>query len=123
VARAAVAEVLATADGHHGVIYQATGPESLGAQERAALLSKAAGKPLAFVQVAPEQLREGLRGAGLPPDIVDAVISIKDMWAAGGFDVARRCRKACRPQTSFVGRVRGRGVQKRMSRMERTQES
>jgi NAD(P)H dehydrogenase (quinone) len=84
---AAVAEVLAAADGHHGAIYQATGPESLGAQERAAMLSKAAGKPLAFVQVTPEQLREGLRGAGLPPDIVDAVISIKDMWAAGGFDV------------------------------------
>jgi NAD(P)H dehydrogenase (quinone) len=84
---AAAAGLLATADRHHGVIYQGTGPESLGAEQRAAILSKAAGKRLAFVQVTPEQLREALRSAGLPPPIVDAVVSIKDMWATGGFDV------------------------------------
>jgi hypothetical protein len=35
-------------------------------ENRAAVLSKAAGKPLAFVQVTPEQLREELRGAHHP---------------------------------------------------------
>jgi NAD(P)H dehydrogenase (quinone) len=84
---ATVAGVLADADRHHGAIYQATGPESFGGEQRAALLSQTAGRPLVFVQVTPAELREGLRGAGLPPEIIDAVISIKDMWAVGGFDV------------------------------------
>ena len=60
---AAAAGLLATEGQHHGAIYQGTGPASLTAQERAAVLSKAAGKPLAFVQVTPEQLGQGLKGA------------------------------------------------------------
>lgn len=84
---AAAAGLLATEGQHHGAIYQGTGPTSLGAAERAAILSKAAGKPLAFVQVTPDQLAQGLKGAGLPPVIVDAVLSIQNMWAVGGFDV------------------------------------
>jgi NAD(P)H dehydrogenase (quinone) len=84
---AAAAGLLATEGQHHGAIYQGTGPASLTAKERAAVLSKAAGKPLAFVQVTPEELGQGLKGAGLPPPIIDAVLSIQNMWAVGGFDV------------------------------------
>jgi NAD(P)H dehydrogenase (quinone) len=83
---AAAAGLLAT-EGHHGAIYQGTGPASLNAEERAALLSKASGKPLAFVQITNEQLQQGLQAANLPPPIVDAVLSIQHMWAVGGFDV------------------------------------
>jgi NAD(P)H dehydrogenase (quinone) len=84
---AAAAGLLATEGEHHGAIYQGTGPAALAGPEWTAILSKAAGKPLAFVQVTPEQLGEGLKAAGLPPPIVDAVLSIKSMWAVGGFDV------------------------------------
>jgi NAD(P)H dehydrogenase (quinone) len=84
---AAAAGLLATEGQHHGAIYQGTGPGSLTAQERAAVFSRAAGKPLAFVQVTPEQLGQGLKGAGLPAPIIDAVLSIQNMWAVGGFDV------------------------------------
>jgi NAD(P)H dehydrogenase (quinone) len=84
---AAAAGLLATEGEHHGAIYQGTGPGALAAPEWTTILSKAAGKPLAFVQVTPEQLGQGLKAAGLPPPIIDAVLSIKSMWAAGGFDV------------------------------------
>lgn len=83
---AASAAVLAT-EGHHGTIYQATGPEALDGPARAALIAKVAGQSYAFAQVTPEQYGEGLTGAGLPPFMVDAVLSIQDMWAKGGFDV------------------------------------
>jgi NAD(P)H dehydrogenase (quinone) len=34
-----------------------------------------------------EQYAAGLAAAGLPPFIIDAVMSIQEMWAVGGFDV------------------------------------
>lgn len=83
---AAAAGILAT-DGHHGAIYQATGPAALDGQARAALVAKVTGKPFAFATVTEDQYREGLAAAGLPPFVVDAVLGIQDMWAKGGFDV------------------------------------
>lgn len=83
---AAAAGILA-GDGHHGAIYQATGPAALDGSARASLVAEVTGESFAFVPVTAEQYREGLAGAGLPPFVVDAVLSIQDMWAAGGFDV------------------------------------
>jgi hypothetical protein len=45
------------------------------------------GKSFAFAAVSVAQYREGLAAAGLPPFVVDAVLSIQDMWSVGGFDV------------------------------------
>ena len=83
---AAAAGLLATA-GHEGAIYQATGPASLDGSERAEIIARAANKPVTFVPVPVEQYRQGLEAAGLPPFVVDAVLSIQDMWSIGGFDV------------------------------------
>jgi NAD(P)H dehydrogenase (quinone) len=83
---AAAAGILAT-DGHHGAIYQATGPAALDGAARAALVAKVTGKNFGFAQITADQYREGLAGAGLPPFVVDAVLSIQDMWARGGFNV------------------------------------
>jgi NAD(P)H dehydrogenase (quinone) len=80
------AGVLAS-DGHHGAIYQATGLAALDGAARAALVSQATGKPFAFAQVSVEQYRAGLQAAGLPPFVVDAVLSIQEMRSVGGFDV------------------------------------
>lgn len=84
---AAAAAGLLASDGHHGAIYQATGPDSLDGPARAALIADVMNTSYSFVQVTAEQYGEGLKDAGLPPFIVDAALSIQDMWARGGFDV------------------------------------
>jgi NAD(P)H dehydrogenase (quinone) len=83
---AAAAGLIAT-EGHHGAIYNATGPEALDGPARAAVVAKVTGKPFAFVQVPLEQLLDGLKAAGLPPIVLDAFASIEDMWAKGAFDI------------------------------------
>lgn len=54
---------------------------------RAAAISKAAGKPMAFVEVPLAQDRKGLEGAGLPSAIIEAISEIQELWANGAFDV------------------------------------
>ena len=83
---AAAAGLIAT-EGHHGAIYNATGPETLDGAARAAVVAKVAGRPFAFVQVPLEQLLGGIKAAGLPSAVLDAVASIEDMWAKGAFDI------------------------------------
>jgi NAD(P)H dehydrogenase (quinone) len=76
---------------------------ALDGEARAALVSKVTGKNFAFAAVDPAQYREGLVAAGLPPLIVEAVLSIQDMWSAGGFEVTTGDveRLAGRPSRSF----------------------
>jgi NAD(P)H dehydrogenase (quinone) len=83
---AAAAGILVGKD-HHGAIYQATGPAALDGETRASLVAKVTGKSFGFAAVTVDQYRAGLTGAGLPALVVDAVLSIQDMWATGGFDV------------------------------------
>ena len=83
---AAAAGLIAT-EGHHGAIYNATGPETLDGAARAAVVAKVTGKPFAFVEVPREQLLGGLEAAGMPRAVIDAVASIEDMWAKGAFDL------------------------------------
>lgn len=83
---AAAAGILAT-DGHHGAIYQATGPVALDGNARAAIVARVTGKDFGFAAVPAEQYGQGLTAAGLPPFVVDAVLSIQHMWSVGGFDV------------------------------------
>ncbi len=83
---AAAAGILATT-GHHGAIYQATGPASLDGAQRAAAIAKASGKPMQFVELPLAQYRQGLEAAQLPPPIVEAMSDIQEMWANGSLDV------------------------------------
>ena len=83
---AAAAGLIAT-EGHHGAIYNATGPETLDGAARAAVVAEVTGKPLAFARLPLEQLLAGFRAAGLPPVVIDAIASIEDMWAKGAFDI------------------------------------
>lgn len=83
---AACAGVLAT-EGHHGAIYNATGPEALDGPGRAAMIAEIIGKPFAFVQVTAEQYAEGLKAAGLPPAFINVGLSIQEMIARGAFDI------------------------------------
>jgi NAD(P)H dehydrogenase (quinone) len=44
---------------------------------RAALIAKITGRPLAFLAITEEQLRAGLKKAGLPVEVVNIVVSIQ----------------------------------------------
>jgi NAD(P)H dehydrogenase (quinone) len=84
---AAAAAGLLTSKGHDGAIYTGTGPASLTGAERAAAAAKASGKPVQFVCVPVENLCAQFGQAGLPPDVINAVISIQEAFVAGGFDI------------------------------------
>jgi NAD(P)H dehydrogenase (quinone) len=84
---AAASAGILTGEGHHGAIYQGTGPAALTGTQRAAAVSAVAGKPLAFVVLPEEQLAAGLLQAGLPREIANVVISIQKGFAVGGFDL------------------------------------
>ncbi|WP_117192579.1 SDR family oxidoreductase [Rhizobium terrae] len=64
-----------------------TGQESLTAEEIAARVSAAAGKPLDVVHVTDEQLGQGLTGAGLPDFVVKMLVSADANMRAGNFDL------------------------------------
>lgn len=64
-----------------------TGSESLNAEEIAALVSKASGKPLNVAHVTDEQLAGGLTSAGLPDFLVKMLVSADANIRAGNFDL------------------------------------
>lgn len=64
-----------------------TGSESLNAEEIAALVSEATGKPLNVVHVTDEQLAGGLTSAGLPDFLVKMLVSADANIRAGNFDL------------------------------------
>lgn len=106
---AAAAAGLLAGEGHEGAIYNGTGPVSLSGAERAALVAEASGKPMNFLALPEEALRGGLAGAGLPDEVVDAVVAIQQSFAVGGFDIVtgdveRLSGKAPRPlETVLTG--------------------
>jgi uncharacterized protein YbjT (DUF2867 family) len=67
---AAVAAAALTEDGHHGRIYELTGPEALPFAEAVAVIAKASGRPIAFGIVTAEDYAAALRAEGLPEDLV-----------------------------------------------------
>ncbi|TNM62011.1 SDR family oxidoreductase [Aliirhizobium smilacinae] len=84
-ARAAAAALANPPTGSN--ILTLTGSESLTAEEIAALVSKASGKPLNIVHVTDEQLAGGLTSAGLPDFLVRMLVSADANIRAGNFDL------------------------------------
>lgn len=64
---AEVAAAALTQPGHEGKIYDLTGPEALTHTEAAAILSGATGRPVTFVDVPPEAMREAVLAGGMGP--------------------------------------------------------
>ena len=56
-------------------VYNVTGPEALTADETAALVSEAVGKPLQVVHVTPDQLQAGMIAAGVPDFLAPVFVS------------------------------------------------
>lgn len=71
---AAAAAAALTEDGHEGQTYTLTGPEGLTHADMAAELSRALGRPVAFVDVPPEAMRDAVLGLGMNPWQADGLI-------------------------------------------------
>ncbi|HEY9259561.1 SDR family oxidoreductase [Chitinophaga sp.] len=80
---AAVAALALTTPGHAGKIYDITGPESLTHTELAAKLSTALGRPIQYINVAPEQLLQALSRAGFPSWQAEGLIEDYAHYARG----------------------------------------
>ena len=84
---AAAAAGLLAGEGHEGAIYTGTGARTWSGAERAALVAKLSGQPLNHVIITAEDLRSRFLQAGLPPHVVEVVVSIRQGFVAGGFDI------------------------------------
>ncbi|AJD41747.1 SDR family oxidoreductase [Rhizobium sp. SEMIA 4085] len=82
----AIAAALASATGESAT-YTLTGSQSLTADEIAAGIAAAVGKPLQAVKVSDEQLGQSMRGAGLPDFVADMLVSADANIRAGNFDL------------------------------------
>jgi uncharacterized protein YbjT (DUF2867 family) len=71
---AAVAARALTEEGHDGKTYTITGPAAITHTEMASALSKAIGRPVAFIDVPPDAFAGALKGAGVPPWQADGLV-------------------------------------------------
>lgn len=83
-----VAVTVLTSEGHEGQTYTLTGPESLSMAEVAARLSTALGKPVNYVNVAPDKAKAGMMAMGMPDWRADAWVGLGGMIAMGKADMA-----------------------------------
>ena len=71
---AAAAAAALTEPGHDGRVYDLTGPDALTHAELAASISAAVGRPIAFVDIPPEAMRDALLDLGMPVWQADGLI-------------------------------------------------
>ena len=80
---AVAAEILADPEGHGSQTYVLTGPEAVDDGEVARLASSAAGRPIQYVDLSPDQLAEGLRSQQTPGWMVNHIIALEGIKSAG----------------------------------------
>lgn len=80
---ASLAARVLTESGHEGKTYDITGPQALTHAEMADQLSKAAGKPIKYVDVPPDAMRQALLGSGMPEWQADGLVEDYDHYRRG----------------------------------------
>jgi uncharacterized protein YbjT (DUF2867 family) len=80
---AAVAARALTEEGHDGKTYTITGPAAVTHTEMASAVSKAIGRPVAFVDVPPDAFAGALKSAGVPAWQVDGLVEDYAHYARG----------------------------------------
>lgn len=95
---AAVAVRALVSTGHDGASYDVTGPEVLNHAAVARELSDATGRPVRYVDLAPEDFRRGMEAAGMPPWMASALTELEQTYRAHRAEVV----------TDDVQRVTGR---------------
>lgn len=83
---AAVARVLLTEPGHEGDVAAVTGPAAVSYQDVAAALGEHLGRPLTYVDVADDAVRQSLLGFGLSPWFVDALVGLYQDYRRSGLE-------------------------------------
>lgn len=83
---AAVAARALTEPGHAGAHYDVTGPEALSYADVAAKLSSALDRPVSYVSVSDDAVRQALLGAGLTPWFADAFVGLYQDYRRSGTD-------------------------------------
>ncbi|MBI2255354.1 MAG: NAD(P)H-binding protein [Proteobacteria bacterium] len=84
---AAAAAALLAAKGHDGFLYHVTGPVALTPADVAKAIGDAFGKKVEAVIVTQDQYNGGLKAAGLPDFVVDAIGAIEAVRAKGQLDI------------------------------------
>jgi uncharacterized protein YbjT (DUF2867 family) len=99
-----VAAAVLTGDGHNGQIYRLTGPEALTTADVAALIGQSRGEPVTHVDVTPEAMAEGMTQAGMPPPLIDMMVTYYGAVKEGRVDVVTDDvpRLLGRPARSFA---------------------
>jgi uncharacterized protein YbjT (DUF2867 family) len=92
-------EALTAAGGHEGHTYLVTGPEPLSFADAAHQLSAVLERPIRYVDVSPEQARNGMLGAGMPQWYVEDMLGFYAFYATGA-----AYRRTARSQFSPVCR-------------------
>ena len=81
---AEIAAIVLTGAGHEGKIYPITGPDALSMTEVAAILSVVTGKPIRYVDIAPEEVTKAQIAAGMPPYTAEALAELFAERRKGG---------------------------------------
>ncbi|MHB8874722.1 MAG: SDR family oxidoreductase [Myxococcaceae bacterium] len=80
---AAVAVACLTGEGHAGKTYAITGGEALSQDDAAMKLSAAVGKQVKYVDLPPEQFKQGLLSAGLPDWLAADYVTMHRFFSTG----------------------------------------
>ncbi|NUP47399.1 MAG: SDR family oxidoreductase [Catenulispora sp.] len=81
---AEIAYATATGDGHASKTFEITGPQALTMTEICEVLSSVVGKPIRYVDIAPEEKRKRLLDAGIPPRFADDLDDLFRLRRNGG---------------------------------------
>jgi uncharacterized protein YbjT (DUF2867 family) len=77
------AAILLAPDAHLSKSYVLTGPEAVSDGELAGLISKVTGREVKYIDLPPEQLAGGMREQGAPEWMIEALIGLEGIKAAG----------------------------------------
>src|SRR5215469_10198174 len=81
---AAAAVRILIEDGHAGRTYTLTGPEALSNSRIAEILTAALGRQIKYVNLAPEQMRQALLGAGVPEWNANGILDLETLYREDG---------------------------------------
>jgi uncharacterized protein YbjT (DUF2867 family) len=70
----AVIAAALTTDGHAGRTYTPTGPEVLTRLDAARIIGDVTGRPVRFVELGEDEVRQQMRDQGMQPDVIDFVV-------------------------------------------------
>lgn len=80
-----VAAAVLTTDGHHGQVYDLSGPRALTFEAAVATIAEAAGRPMRYVELTPEEYRAELLAEGFPEEAVRDLDGLFAVMRAGHF--------------------------------------